>query len=164
MRMLLLLPILLLTGCLTTTKPAFTDENSIRASQSAVLVNFIDAWETRYGLEDSPRAVIEQDFRVLDLDGMIVIEEPSGSAGAEYYAIGMMGKRPIACFVHDSKIQSIAKTHDVTVTVDREEGSNETNPAPIRADGSASALFGFVVDAFQSGTLSCFAPPRGEPE
>lgn len=161
MRVLFLLPILLLTGCLTTTKPTFTDENSIRASQSAALVSFVDAWEARYGLEDSPRAVIEQDLRVLDLDGMIVIEEPSGNALAEYYSIGMMGNRPIACFVHDSQIQDIAEMHDVTVKVDREEGSNDPSPASIRADGSKEALFGFVVDAFQNGTLSCFAPPKG---
>ncbi len=161
MRVLFLLPILLLTGCLTTSKPAFTDENSIRASKSTILVSFIDVWEARYGPEDSPRAVVEQDLRVLDLDGMIVVEEPSGAAGAEYYSIGMMGNRPIACFVHDSQIQDVAEMHDVTVTVDREEGSNDPSPAPIRADGSAEALFGFVVDAFRNGTLSCFAPPKG---
>lgn len=161
MRLLCLLPILLLTGCLTTTKLTFTDDNSIRASQSKPLVRFVEAWERRYGAVDSPREVIDQNYRVLEIDGLVVVEESNGSV-AEYYAIAMLGNRPVACFIHDSKLQEIADAHNVTLVIEREEDSQNHGPVPIKADGSAEELFTFVVDAFQNGTLACYAPPKGE--
>ena len=149
---------LILSGCLTTTKPVFDQSNSIAAADSSALLAYVEAWERMSGPQDSPRALIEAGARVVEISGMIVVEERKES-GAEYYSMALVGGRPMACFAHDAKMQEIADRHGVALTIDRDEDDSEMEPVAVKADGTKDALYGFVMDAFRVGTLSCTLPP-----
>lgn len=161
MRILLLLPILLLSGCLTTSKQAFTADNSIKASESRQLLAFVDAWEAKTNSSDSPRSIIDNDLRVIEMDGMVVIEEPKGNGSAEYYAVGMFGNRPISCFVHQAQVEEVADRNGVTIKIEQEGEEEQIGPVPMSADGDQPELNAFVRDVFANGSLACFTPPKG---
>jgi len=162
MRLLGLLPILLLAGCLTTKTKVLTEENSILAGDSALFMQVVEAWEQFGKPQDSPRPLAEDGTRALETAGIVVLQEEKSNGTFEFYAVGMMGDRPMACFAHDAQIDVIAKRHNIDVTVDRGDDANEIAPAPISADGDAAALYDFIVDVFSGGTLSCFTPPHEE--
>lgn len=156
----LIIPLMLvLSGCLTTSKPVLTPENATPAGESPAFMAYVDAWEAAAGPEDSPREVANDGGLVVDLDGQILIQEIKPGGGAEYYSIGMMGGRPMACFAHDAEMQPIADRHGVTLKIDRDDDDDEIAPAPVHADGTVEALHAFVMDVFRTGTLTCTAFP-----
>jgi hypothetical protein len=153
----LLVACLAMQGCLTTTKPAFDETNSIPAGDSPAMVAFVEAWEREVSKEDSPRELIENASLVHDMDGLVIVQEERGGK-ADYYAVGVIARRPLLCLVHDEKMDVIAERHGVELKVDRDEGSEESLPAPMTADGTKEALYAFVLDAFRNGLLACQIP------
>ena len=148
---------LMLQACLTTTKPAFDELNSVAAGDAPALVAFVEAWEAKMGAEDSPRELITNKNRVHEIDGLVIVQEVRGEM-ADYYAVGLMGSRPVLCLVHDEKLDEIAARHGVTLEVKREEGNDDTMPAAMTADGTKEQLFKFVIDAYTDGMLTCQVP------
>ena len=160
-RLCALISVFALSGCLTTTKSTFTAENSVVAGASPEFRRLVDVWEAKAGTTDSPREVLDTEQRVIELNGQVVVEEAKEDGTAEYYSMGVLGDRPISCFVHDAQIGEVAERNGVTVEVSRDDQSQDAGPVPINADGEAEALHAFVRDAFQNGALACFVPPLG---
>ena len=160
-RLFAFIPVVFLCGCLTTTKSAFTPENSVVAGDSDRFLELVKVWEAKAGAKDSPKEVIKNEQRVVEINGQVIIEEVKGDGTAEYYSMGMIGDRPIACFVHDAQVDEVAERNGVSVESFRDEQSQDAGPVPIRADGDPKALDAFVRDAFQNGALACFVPPLG---
>ena len=150
-----------LSGCLTTGKPVLTSDNSTLASESEAFKAYVEAWEQQAGPVDSPRGIIESQQRLFEVEGLMVIEEIKSTGTAEYYAVGMLGSRPVACFAHDAQIDEIAAPLGVTVDVQRDDKSDGVGPAPVFADGPKPALAAFVREVFKNGAIACFAPPKG---
>ncbi|MEM7582871.1 MAG: hypothetical protein AAF560_05780, partial [Acidobacteriota bacterium] len=133
LRLLALLPVLVLAGCLNTKTKVLTEANSILAGDSALFMQVVEAWE-RFGKpEDSPRPLAEDGTRALETAGIVVLQEEKKNGAYEFYAVGMMGDRPMACFAHDAHIDVIARRHQIEVTVDRGDDANEIAPAPMSA-------------------------------
>lgn len=154
-----LIAVLALSGCLTTPRPVFNATNSVKAGDSPAFVRLVETWEAEMGAEESPREMITDGDRVVDLGGIIVIEDRWDSF-AQYMAVAVMGKRVAVCLVHQTKIDQIAARHGVTVTLDRDGDADPTLPAQIKADGSDDALYAFVIDAFTDGLLICQAASK----
>ena len=140
----------------TTSKPAFNATNSVSAGDSKLLVRFVEAWEASLPAESSPRELITDGARVHELDGIVIVEE-TRNGSADYYAVGLLGNRPVLCLVHDEKMDVIAERHGVQIEIKREDESDST-PAMMNADGTEEALYAFVIDAFTNGMLACQAP------
>ncbi|MEM6661987.1 MAG: hypothetical protein AAF666_07395 [Pseudomonadota bacterium] len=162
LRIIALLPIFVLAGCLTTKTQVFTLQNSIPAGESQLFMQVVEAWERHGKPQDSPREIAEKGERVVETAGIVIIQETKRNGTFEFYAVGMMGDRPMACFAHDAQVEPIAARHGVDVTIDRDDDADQIAPAPMQADGDAASLYPFIMDVFGSGTLSCFTPPHEE--
>lgn len=160
-RIILVLLCLLLAGCLTTPRPVFDATNSLAAGESPAFMAFVESWERWVGEGDSPRELIEEGARVVEIDGQAVIEERRDDGRADHYLLGRMGGRPVSCVLNDRGIEVVAAKHGVTVTVERDPDSDPAMPAPIGADGTDAALNAFIRDAFANAALSCSAAARG---
>ncbi len=160
-RIMPLLMCLLLAGCLTTPRPVFDATNSVAAGELPAFMAFVESWERWVGEGDSPRELVEAGARVIEIDGQAVIEDPQDDGSADHYLLGRMGGRPVSCVLNDRGIEGLAVRHGVTVTVERDPGSDPAMPAPIEADGTDAALVAFMRDAFANAALSCSAAARG---
>ena len=145
---------LLLPGCLITTQPVFNASNSVAADKSAAFMSIVELWETEISKSSSPRGLIESGSRVVELDGVVIVEDRSDNM-SNHYALVRMGQRVAVCVVHHKEIEKIAAPHGVKLKVDRDSISDPTFPTLITADGSQSAMFAFVMDAFKEGMLIC---------
>ena len=152
----LVLTCMALAGCLTTAKPVFDQTNSVAAGDSPTMVAFVEAWERELPNAQSPRELIENASRVHDMDGLVIVEETTGDS-ADYYAVGMLGPRPMLCLLHDDKMETVAARHGVSLKIERTEEMDEATPAPMTADGTKEALHAFVLDAFRGAGLVCQA-------
>lgn len=149
---------LMLSGCLSTPEPVFDASNSLPVGDIPEFIAYADAWEGFVGKEDSPRELIADGGRAIVVDGIIVVQE-----NAEYYALAMLGGRPVSCVIYaEDIIQSVAMAQGVTVELETEEGKSIDNaPIPVRADGSMGALVAFIRDQFANQRLACVAARRG---
>lgn len=161
MRSGLILLCLLLAGCLTTPRPVFDATNSVPAGESPAFMAFVNAWEARSGDGDSPRQLIGQGARVVELDGQALVQETKQDGTADYYLLGVMGTRPVSCLLKDKGMPELAASFGVTLEVDRDADSDPNLPAQMYADGPDAALDDFIRAAFTRGELNCVAIPVG---
>lgn len=149
-----------LSGCLRTSEPVFDETNSIAAGEAPEFVSFVEAWEVMKPDSESPRTLIENGNRVHVMGNLVIVEERDGAVegNTDYYALSLVGGRPLVCLVHDEKIGVIAERNSVEIQVDRSEDMDDATPAPMLATGDKAALHAFVMDAFTNGLLMCYAP------
>ncbi len=145
---------LLLPGCLLTTQPVFNAQNSMAAAESPAFMRIVELWETEISLDTSPRELGSQGARVIELDGVVIVEDLSGGL-PNHYALVPMGRRVAVCVVHHKEIETIGARHKVQLKVDRDQISDPTFPTLITADGTGQEMFNFVMDAFKEGLLIC---------
>ena len=145
---------LLLPGCLITTQPVFNASNSVAADKSALFMEIVELWEREISPSSSPRDLIKSGSRVIELDGVVIVEDRSDNM-SNHYALVRMGQRIAVCVVHHKEIEKIAAPHGVDLKVDRSSISDPTFPTLITANGSQAAMFAFVMDAFKEGMLIC---------
>jgi hypothetical protein len=149
---------LVLAGCLSTAEPVLDASNSRPVGDIPEFIAYVDAWEGFVGKKDSPRALITDGGRAIVVDDIIVVQE-----NAEYFALAMMGGRPVSCVIYtEDIIQAVAEAQGVTVELDIEDGKGINDaPVPVRADGSTEALVAFIRDQFANQRLACVAARRG---
>jgi len=148
-----------LGGCLTTAKPVFDETNSRPLAEIPEFLAFADLWEGYVADGNSPRELAEAGERGIVIDGMVVVQEHS-----DYYAMGIMGGRPISCVIYaDKNIEAVAAEHGVTIEVTQQEGvTRDDAPAQVDADGPPEALVAFIRDQFTNQRLACIGNPRGK--
>jgi hypothetical protein len=150
--------VLALGGCLSTAEPVFDASNSRAVGEIPEFIAYAEAWEQFVGKKGSLRDLIDNGGRGIVVDGIIVVQE-----NAEYYALAMMGGRPVSCVIYaEDIIQAVAEQQGVTVEVDIPEGKSiDDAPVTVRADGSTEALAAFIRDQFANQRLACVAARRG---
>jgi len=149
---------LVLGGCLSTAEPVLDASNSRPVGDIPEFIAYADAWEQFVGKKGSLRELIDNGGRGIVVDGIVVVQE-----NAEYYALAMMGGRPVSCVIYaEDIIQAVAEAQGVTVELDVDEGKNLNDaPVTVRADGSPEALVAFIRDQFANQRLACVAARRG---
>jgi len=150
---------LALGGCLSTKQPVFDASNSAPVAEIPEFMAFVDGWEHFAApADDSPRKLAEDGARGIVVDGIVVVQE-----NADYYAVAMMGQRPLMCVIYaDDSIEKAAGDHGVTVDIDKpKDRSLDDAPVPVLADGSPEALVSFIRDQFANQRLACIAKRRG---
>lgn len=149
----------LLSACLSTSEPVLDQTNSLPVGEIPQFIEVVEAWESFVGTDGSPRELIADGARGVMVDDILVVQENS-----DYYAMAVIGGRPVACFVHaDETIEEVAKAHGVTVEIDRSdtEYMGTLGPKAVEADGPPEALLAFVRDQFANQALACTMPKRG---
>jgi hypothetical protein len=149
---------MLLGGCLSTKEPVFDETNSLPVGEIPEFMAFADAWDSYVARNGSPRELIAEGGRGVVVDGIVVVQEHS-----DYYALAMMGGRPLTCMIYaDGSIEAVAEAHGVTVEVDKsDDRSIDDGPVLVEADGPPEALVAFIRDQFANQRLACMAAPRG---
>lgn len=150
---------LMLPGCLSTKTAVFDEGNSIRAGDSAELARIDAVARALLPDGDGGGPIAPPDDRVVELGGLVIVEERSSSGEGEYFGYATLGPRPVICVAHDEKMQALADRHGVTVMIARSDDMKEEEPAGTLADGPKDKLYDFVIAAFAEGTLVCRAPP-----
>jgi hypothetical protein len=150
---------LLLGGCLSTKEPVFDASNSKPVAEIPEFMAFVDGWERFASPGESPRKLIEDGARGVVVDGVVVVQENS-----DYYAVAMMGQRPLMCMVYaDDTMERVAAAQGVTVDIDKpEDRTLDETPVPVLADGPPEKLVGFIRDQFANQRLACIAARRGD--
>lgn len=149
---------LVLPGCLTSKEPAFDATNSLPVGEIPEFLAVADAWEGYVTANGSPRELIAEGARGIVVDGIVVVQEHN-----DYYAMAMMGGRPMVCVIYaQERIGDVAKAQGVTVEVaEPESGSIDDQPVNVTADGPRDALATFVRDQFANQRIACLGHPRG---
>jgi hypothetical protein len=148
---------LLLAGCLSTPEPVFDASNSRPVAEIPEFMAFVEGWESFGARDGSPRELIEDGARGIVVDGVVVVQE-----NADYYAVTMMGQRPLMCVIYaDDSLPGVAAGHSVTVEVEKPaDRSLDDGPVPVVADGPPEALVAFIRDQFANQRLACIAQRR----
>jgi len=150
--------VLALGGCLSTPEPVLDATNSRAVGDIPEFMAYTDAWEEFVGTEGSPRELIANGERGIVVDGIVVVQE-----NAEYFALAMMGGRPVSCVIYaEDIIGAVAESHGVTVEVITPEGKNINDaPVSVMAEGPTEALVSFIREQFANQRLACAAARRG---
>lgn len=159
--------VLLLSGCLYTARPVFTEANSLTPAQSAEWAEFAAVYEAYAGEKAAPSDMDDPEPRLVEFDDFLVLEshEP-GDDAALHVAMGHAGGRPFLCLVEPDEaterraaaagIAVVARITGLGRLVPPEEGGTGY---PV-FDGPDEALRAFVLDEFREQELPCRFPPR----
>ena len=147
-----------LSGCLSSTTPAFDESNSVAALDSPELRAIFMAM----GKDPAQDTAVSAEDRVMLLDNMVVLQnwDPL-TRQYSYLGYALFGGRPAVCTLASldgSAVEVAAAGHGVQADV-ANDGAGLTDLPAIAAEGEPAAMSAFIRDLFTNQPLACAVAP-----
>lgn len=148
----------LLSGCLSSTTPAFDETNSVAALDSPELRAIFMAM----GKDAAQDAAVSAEDRVMLLDGMVLLQnwDPL-TRQYSYLGYALLDGRPAVCTPASrdgSAVEVAAAGYGVQADVADGDTGLADLPA-IAAEGEPAAMTAFIRDLFTNQPLACVVAP-----